>query len=280
MTKDPAILRDSAKPRELADTARLFAASSDPGDQQVLEAHLGSANFLDRLDPPAAYQVYRPHQLRVAGILRTLMDQDAPAPRRTLVNLTAAPEFRSRDLLIALLIRALAADVPASPRTVSYWEEHLDPESVYADDVVRAIFLNRSRPALELFERVMNDPRQDDEYKYAWLRDMLLARRNDLEVLECCERMIIGGSVDAGWHEAILEALFDFEPSWYLTCRKPRPPLRVLASEPSRDSLERLARHGLAHVEFVNPGLPTKIRLAMQEIGRSLGEEVEEDAPL
>ena len=32
MTKDPAVLRDSKSPRELVDTARLFAVSPDPAD--------------------------------------------------------------------------------------------------------------------------------------------------------------------------------------------------------------------------------------------------------
>jgi hypothetical protein len=273
--KDPDVLRYSTDPRELADTARLFAASPDPADQRVLEAHIGSESFLQRLDPPEAYEVFRPHQLRVAGIIRTLMDRDAEAPRQTLVNLTSNGGFRSRDLLIELLIRALAVDRPASPRTIAYWQEYLHPESVYADNVVRAIFLNRSRPALELFERVMNDPEEDDLYKYAWLRDMLLSQRNDPEVLQCCERMVIAGSVDPGWHEPILEAVFDFEPSWYLTCRKPRPPLRILAPEPSRDSLERLGRHGLTSLELMNPELKVKIRLALKEIGRSVEEDEE-----
>jgi hypothetical protein len=117
--KDPDVLRYSTDPRELADTARLFAASPDPADQRVLEAHIGSESFLQRLDPPEAYEVFRPHQLRVAGIIRTLMDRDAEAPRQTLVNLTSNGGFRSRDLLIELLIRALAVDRPASPRTIA-----------------------------------------------------------------------------------------------------------------------------------------------------------------
>jgi hypothetical protein len=219
-----------------------------------------------------AYQVYQPHQLHAAGIVKTLMENEAPAARRTLIGLTTSQGFLSYELLIELLIRALAVDRPATPPTIAFWTKYLHPDSVYADNVVRSIFTNRSRPALDLFERTMNDPAQDDQYKYAWLRDMLLRQRNDPEVLACCERMIIGRTVDPVWHEPILEAVFDFDPAWYLTCRKPRPPLRVLAPAPSKDILERLARHAINKMTLTNPELGPKIRLATKEIGRSIDE--------
>ncbi len=268
MAMDPTILRDSKNPRELVDTARRFAMSSDPQDHQELSKHLGSPDFLDRLDPPEAYQVYQPHQLGAARIVKTLMGQDAALPRQTLVNLTASRGFQSYDLLIELLIRALAVDRPASGPTIAYWEGHLAPESVYADNVVRAIFVNQTRPAMDLFERVMNDEAQDQEYRTNWLREMMLPKRNETPVLECCERMVIHGTVGEGWHETILEAVFDFNPAWYGTCRKPRPPLRALASGASKDSLERLGRHAILAMKLQTPGLEAKIRLAMKEIGR------------
>jgi len=271
MPKDPAILRDSKDPRELTNTAQFYAASAEPADQQVLATHLGSTVFLDKLDPREAYQVFEPQQLRAAGIVKTLMDNESPAARHTLVSLTTSPGFLSYDLLVVLLIRALAVDRPASSPTLAYWQKYLHPESPYASNVVDAIFENRSRPALDVFERVMNDPAFEDDYKYAWLHDMMLRRRNDPQVLACCERMVIGGTVQAGWHEPILEALFDYDPSWYGSCRHPKPPLRILAPEKSKAILERLARHALVEtkMEFVNPGLGPKIRLAMREIGRS-----------
>src|SRR5262245_31307530 len=171
MNKD--ILRQSTNPRELTNTAKLLAASAAPADQQVLASFLGSRPFLDKLDPPEAYRVYQPHQLRAAGIIKALIDHDSPAGRQTLIGLTRSQDFQSYELLIELLIRALAVDRPASPPTLAYWQKYLHPESVYADNVIRAIFTNRSLPALQLFEHTLNDPRRDDQYKYAWLRDAL-----------------------------------------------------------------------------------------------------------
>lgn len=277
MNKDPDIFRDSDDPGELVDNARLFAASGDAGDQKTLARHLGSAAFLDKLDPPEAYEVYQPHQLGVARIIKTLIDKDAPPQRGTLVGLTESDEFNSRDPLIELLIRALAADRPASARTIAYWEKHLEPESVYADHVVSAIFVNQSRPAMDLFERAMNDTAQDDAYKYDWLRDKLLRKRNDEPVLACCERMVLEGTVDAGWHEAVIEAVFSWQPGWYGSCQKPTPPMRIQASDESKDSLERLGRHTIERMELVDPSLEPKVRMAMKEIGREWDEKDDSD---
>lgn len=273
MKKDPDILRDSKDPGELVDTARLFAASADPADQKILARHLGSTAFLDKLDPPEAYVVYQPHQLGAARIVKTLIDRDAPPQRETLVALTASEGFNSKDPLIELLIRALAADKPASDRTIAYWEKHMHPESVYADNVVWAIFLNQSRPAMDLFERAMNDPKQDDEYKHDWLRDKMLRKRNDTPVLACCEHMVLSGTIDEAWHEAVIEAVFTWQPGWYGSCRKPNPPMRVLASDESKDCLERLGRHAIEQMELLDPELKPKVRMAMKEIGRDWEEE-------
>lgn len=270
MPKDASILHYSQNPRELTDTACLFAASPDPADQQVLAEYLNSNEFLAKLDPPEAYQVFQPHQLRAAKIVRTLMDNNAPAARQTLIGLTTSQNFLSYDLLVVFLIRALAVDRPASKQTIAFWQKYLHPDSVYKDNVVEAIFENRSLPALELFEQVMNDPAQDEEYKYIWLRDPLLRRRNDPEVLACCERMVIRGTVDSSWHETILEAVFDYDPSWYLSDPEPRPPLRIFAPEPSKVILEQLARHAIYKMKLSNPELALKIKMAMKEIGKTI----------
>ena len=278
MNKDPDILRESDDPKELIATARVFAKSPDPADQKVVARHLGSAVFLDKLDPPEAYEVYQPHQLGAARIVKTLIEADDAPQRETLVGLTASEDFNKRDPLVELLIRALAADKPASDRTIAYWEKHASPDSVYADNVVGAIVLNQSRPAMDLFERLMNDPKHGDEYKYDWLRDKLLRKRNDTPILACCERMVIGNSIDESWHEAVIEAVFTWQPGWYGSCRKPNPPMRVMAPDESKDILERLGRHTVENMELNDPSLEPKVRMAMKEIGRELEEEQADEA--
>lgn len=267
LQKNESVLRDSKNPRDLANMGRVYAASPDPADQRVIYKHLDSTDFLTRLNTNDEYLRYEARKLNVAAIIKTLMDHNTPAARTTLVGLTQSASFQSYDPLVELLIRALAADIPASKPTIDYWDRHSQPDAVYSHLVVEVIFVNRSDPALQLFEQKMNDPGHEDEAKALWLRQVLLRKRNDLPVLASCERMIIGNSVVADWHEAILEALFDFNESWYISCRKPRPPLRILASEESKEVLGRLGKHALTKMNLATPGLQLKIKMAMKEIG-------------
>jgi hypothetical protein len=273
LQKSETVLQTSRKPRELRDMARVYAASPEPADQAVLFKYLDSKDFLNRLNTEAEYMRYPARNLDVASIIQTLMEHNSPAARGTLVNLTQSSGFLSYDPLIELLIRALAADIPASGRTVSYWDQHSQPDSVYEDLVVQVLFINRSDPALKLFERKMNDPRHADEHKEYWLRSVLLPKRNDELVLRAAERMIIGKTVLEAWHEGILEALFDFNESWYLSCRKPRPPLRILAPAESKEILGRIGKQALTKMELAIPGLELKIKMAMKEIGYDWEEE-------
>lgn len=119
----------------------------------------------------------------------------------------------------------------------------------------------------------MNDPKQDDEYKYAWLRDKMLRKRNDTPILACCERMVLQNTLVQDWHEPVIEAVFTWQPGWYGSCRKPNPPMRVMAPEESKNILERLGRHTVENMELVDPSLEPKVRMAMKEIGRELDEE-------
>ncbi len=268
LKKDPGVLAHSKNPRELVSMARLYAVSREPADQDVLYRHLDSKEFLGRLNTDEEYLRFGARNLDVARVIKTLMEQDAPEPRETLVRLTESSGFQTYEPLIELLIRGLVADIPACPRTIAYWDKHSQPDSAYTDIVVEVLFINRSRPALDLFERKMNDPGHDDEYKEAWLRDPLLRKRNDTDVLQCCERMVIGGTVEAYLHESIFSALFDYSEEWYLSCSFPRPELRILAPDASKDILETLGKHALAGPELESPGLADKIRMALKEIGR------------
>ena len=269
-------MQTSRNRRDLRNMARIYAASPEPADQTVLFRYLDSKDFLNRLNTEPEYLRYPARNLEVAGVIQTLMEHNSPAARATLVNLTQSEGFLSYDPLVELLIRALAADIPASPRTIAYWDQHSQPDAIYEDLVVEVIFINRSEPALKLFEQKMNNPRHTDEHKEFWLRAVLLPKRNDTLVLQAAERMIIGRTVIDAWHEGILEALFDFNESWYLSCRKPRPPLRVLAPPESKEILKRIGKHVLTpptKMELVIPGLESKIKMAMKEIGYDWEEE-------
>lgn len=279
MQKDPTVLQSSKDTRALVNMARLYAVSREPRDQAILFKHLDSKNFLNRLNTEDEYLRFSARNLDVARIIKTLMDQETPEARGTLVNLTESGAFQSYDPLVELLIRALAADIPASPRTIAYWDKHSQPDSVYLHIVIEVLFINRSVPALEFFEKKMNDLNHEDECKEIWLRDMLLRKRNDTLVLQSCERMIIGAAVTEDWHECILESLFDFNESWYLSCHIPHPQLRVLAPDKSKEVLGRIGKHALTEMELSIPGLHAKIKMAMKEIGYDWEEKDDDTQP-
>ena len=265
--KNETVLQQSRNRKELRNMAKIYAASPEVPDQSVLYRYLDSREFLNRLNTEAEYMRFPARSLDAASIIQTLMEHNSPAARATLVNLTQSSGFQAYDPLVELLIRGLAADIPASPRTVGYWDQHSQPDSGYLHLVIQVLFINRSDPAMKLFEQKLNDPRQQDEAKEIWLRADLLPKRNHLSVLQACERMIIGPTVLEAWHEGILEGLFDYNESWYLSCRKPRPPLRVMAPAESKEVLGRIGKHALTKMELSIPGLEIKIKMAMREIG-------------
>ena len=265
--KDPSVFQRSRVPRELVDMARIYAVSQDPADQALVLQQLSSKDFLQRLNTPHQYLALQPRALDVAGVVRTLMDQGHAPAVNTLVSLTQAAAFQSYAPLVELNITALAADRPARPQTIAYWDRQSHPASSNIDLVMDAIFTNRSEPALRLFERKMNDPTQDDMRKTTWLRDPLLRRRNDPQVLRFCGEAIVKKTLSAKWHNPLLEVLYDYNEAWYLGCKFPRPPNRLLAAPEAKQILGRLGAHALTRMQLLIPGLTAKIKLVLKEIG-------------
>ncbi len=265
--KDPTVFQRSRVPRELVDMARIYAVSKEPADQAVVLQQLNSKDFLERLNTPQQYLALQPRALDAARVVKTLMDQAHPPAVSTLVSLTQATVFQSNPSLVELNILALSVDRPARPQTIAYWDRHSHPLSSNVDLVVQAIFANRSEPALRLFERKMNDPAQDDLRKLTWLRDPLLLQRNDAQVLRFCGTAIVQKTLLPKWHNPLLEALFDYNEGWYLSCKFPRPPNRMLATPEAKEIMGRLGEYALTRMQILIPGLAAKIRLVLKEIG-------------
>jgi hypothetical protein len=267
LTKDPTVFQRSKNPRELVDMARIYAASEDPADQAVVLQQLNSRDFLMRLNTETEYIALQPRALDVARIIKTLMDQAHPPAINTLINLTNAGMFQSFYPLVVLNILALAADRPASPHTIAYWDLHSQPASCAIEHVVKAIFANRSEPALRLFERKMNDPAHEDMRKSSWLRGHLLPWRNDPQVLQFSESMLAKNTLRANWHSPLLEALFDYNEGWYISESFPRPPNRLTAGPQAKELVGRIGKFALTQMQVLIPGLTAKIKFAMKEIG-------------
>ncbi|MHB1013434.1 MAG: hypothetical protein ACYC37_11100, partial [Desulfobacteria bacterium] len=65
-----------------------------------------------------------------------------------------------------------------------------------------------------------------------------------------CERMVTG-SLPADLRPALVEALFDYQPSkWYRGDDPPKPPPRAAASPAARKTIERIGKYALEKVKL------------------------------
>ena len=103
--------------------------------------------------------------------------------------------------------------------------------------------------------------------KSVWLRDPVLRKRNDRNVLQYCKSTFVTGSLNASWHNALLEVLFDYNEGWYLSCSFPRPPKRMVAEPEARQLMGEIGKFALTRMKIRIPGLTAKIKLVMKEIG-------------
>jgi hypothetical protein len=263
------VLVNSKVPRELKNAAAVLAASKSPDDHDDLFRFLSSGEFLSRLDSDEAYQG-NASGVRLSYVIDAITRNGFESAQRVLVRLTMAPEYDAQVLRMILLVSALAQVRPSPPEAVKYWADKSMPESPLASDVVEAICINQSDPALSLLEKTFADPGHDASLKVFWMRKHILSRRNDEPLVACCERMLYG-SLPADLRPAMVETLFDYRPaSWYRGCDPPKPPPRLLASEKVKELLKRIGEDAL-HTIPLSEEQKIGVRAGLAEFGGNEG---------
>lgn len=240
------VAASSDDPQVLLDAAAAAAANKEEAEHTVLRRFLVDQAFLSRLDSEDDYAA-PPHHLRLARILKTLMDNRCPAADSTLVRLTQDSGFVSIEARQELLIRALVVVRPSPPEVIAFWRLHSRPTAPYKHVAMDVMADNASEPALQLFEQVMVEPAQEREYKIAWMRDPILRNRLTPTVLIACERMLTK-SLPPDLRPDLVAALFDHREEWYLSCDPPIPPDIATIQPPANVILERIAVDALANV--------------------------------
>ncbi len=245
MPKDPLILKSSTDKKELVRTAAEFAASDQSADIHTLVTFLSSEEFLNRLDSADDYN-QPPLRLRLAKVLRTLMDNPKPAAAHAgLVSLTTEAPFIALEPRQELLVRALVAVRPAPPKAVQYWDSHSHPDSTWRHVVMDVLCDNGSEPAVDLLEKKLVDPLMDPDEKIVWMRDPILRHRLDVPLLKVCRRMVIS-TLEPRFKPVLVEALFDYRPDeWYVDCTNPSPPDPATASKEAKELLVEIGDHAL-----------------------------------
>jgi hypothetical protein len=266
MPRDATILQNSRDPKLLANTAAEFAASDQVADQTVLARALNSEDFLGRLNTPREYDTLITKQLRVAKAIRVLRDSQHAVSKQTLVTLAQGGTFidgnwRRQELLV----RALVTVRPASPPAIKYWDEQSQPAAVNRHVTIEMLCENGTEPAMALLERKLIDPTQETVYKVSWVRAFMLPHRNDLALLQACERMI-AGSLPLPLRYTVLEMLCDYDERWYPCCYHPKPPPRVLIQRDAKEVLARICRNAKANMEL-SPSLRLSVNRTLAEIG-------------
>jgi hypothetical protein len=241
------ILRSSTDGRELKKAAIAVAAGESPEEHRLLLRKLSSGEFLGFLDPPEHYDGTWT-DLRLGRVVDTLAENRCPSTDEVLVGLIGAADFQTHVLRMQILLRALAVVRPSPPQAIAYWDRLGDPQSPIVGDVIEALCINQSPPALDLLERKFADPAQDRDARILWMREFILVRRNDEPLLSCCERMMTK-SLPVDLRPELVDVLFDYKPDkWFMPEAPPKPPSRELASENALEILRRIGEYALQNV--------------------------------
>jgi hypothetical protein len=242
------VLQSGSNPQELSKAATSVARSAVPADGERLRALLSTEAFLRRLDSDADYTNAAKFRLRVSRVVEALARNPAPGARKAFLELLHDKTFLAEDERTLALVQAGAHARPAPPELVKFWDAHSRPDDGFTPTTIAALVDNGSPPAVALLEKKLADPTHSEDEKRAWMRTLVLTHRNDLTLLEGCERML-EGSLPAPLRPALVEALFDYRPGeWYRPATVVSPPDLAAASQPALAKLRKLGKIALARV--------------------------------
>jgi len=224
------------------------ARGDDAGAHADLLARLQTHPELDRLDSEGDYQEAARFRLRVAQVVEALARNPAPSARQAFLTLTASPLFLEHDERTIALIRASEHLRPAPPELVAFWDRHCQPDDGFTPTTIVALVANGSPGAIALLEKKLQDPTHEDDEKISWMRTDMLSHRNDLLLLQACERLLSGGLAEH-LRPPLVDALFDYRPGeWFKPAKGYSPPPLDSAS---RRELEQLIRTAVAALTMV-----------------------------
>lgn len=243
------VLVHSKDGRSVKRAAVALARSPEGSDHQFLAEHLAATDLVHRMDPPETIAGSYQH-LRLARVIRTLWENPRPSAQEALLTLVGTIPFNDHYLRIQILIRALASVRPSPPAAVRYWDRYSSPGSPVTYDVMEALCLNQSAPALDLLEARFAHPAFGGDEKRVWMRESILVRRYDDPLIERCERILLG-PMDPDQKISLVEVLFDYRPDeWFIECAPPRPAELATMSRPAQVVLRRIAEYALGTLDL------------------------------
>lgn len=262
---DTSVLQNSNDSRALMKSTVKLANSESAQDHSTLVAYLAREEFLNRLDSEDDY-LGQPTQLRLARVLKFLMENRSTSAKQALVSLSQKAEFVSFEPRQELMVRALVAVRPAPMEAVRFWDEHSQADAALLHVTIAALCDNGTPNALALLMRKMSDLEFEDENKIAWMRDPILRHRNDPPMLRTCDTMLEGG-LPRHLQPYLVESLFDYQPEWYLSCNPPNAPPRLEMTDEARSVLRKIGNYALHNISL-EPATTVAVRSGLEQIGR------------
>jgi hypothetical protein len=250
--------------KELLRTLKESARGASPAGHNHVLQQLQNPQVLATLDSESDYADAVKFKLRVSQVVEALANNSAPSATDCFLKLTKSEQFMAHDERIMALVRASVSIRPAPPELVAFWNQYSQPEDGFTPTTITVLVENGSPPALKLFEQKMLAPEHEDDDKIAWMRTRVLCHRNDLPLLETCERLL-NGDLAEQLKPLLVEVLFDFRPQdWFRPSTKATVPPRAQASN---EALEQLLKVGLVALTMVrlNDEQRAVVQLRMQE---------------
>lgn len=91
----------------------------------------------------------------------------------------------------------------------------------------------------------MTNSAHEDGEKIAWMRMDILQHRNDLLLLQACQRLL-EGKLTESLRSELVDVIFDYKPEqWYRPAVYANPPELKVATQESLNTLSSLAHYSL-----------------------------------
>jgi hypothetical protein len=242
----------SSDPAELESAAIELSSSDDPNALDALAAYLGSAEFLDRLDPP---EDDRGRIAHLSAVLEPFSTSPSPEVESVCLRLVDNPIYLENDRKM-ILLNTMAAVVPMSADSVAAFRR-ANEEDYFAFNAL-LLAQNGSAAALQLFVSMMKDKEFNVDGRVELVHKAILPRRTSLPILKMVGQLM-AEELEEPVANAAIESVFDYQRTWF-SLHGPMPPLWRIASLEALHYVLELGKQAKGR-----RGLPPALAMAVDE---------------
>lgn len=234
-----------------------YAKSENPDLHLKFSKTISELNVLDTLNPQKDF--LQPLEILATNISASAQD--------TFISLTTNEVFLADDDRALALVRASQHIHTPSQQLVKFWDSYSQPDDGFTPITIKVLLANGNAEAISLLEKKFTDTTHDDAEKIAWMRMDILRHRNDLLVLQACQRLLEGKLAES-LRSDLVDVLFDYKPQhWYRPAVHASPPELNTASQAALDALHTLAIYSLNRINL-SQEQRTAVKKRLEEIDK------------